>query len=241
MTDKIVLFHTKMTHIMDEQKNMNDSDSLKSTKIFMNDEVFPFLEQFMNEAIAYRKKRDKRNIKLIKLMKSQYKSISNKLKKLKYVQVIIMSSIAARLNLATNDSDIDFGIVVNDLNNKNGKSIDIHKYTQIVQILNKNKFYFSGILNPDNLSNQYFSFEQKIKGIDFELKIRDYNASKPVIELHKFLDTKLTEKQITLLTYAKYLFKQFDKNNSNFSYNKFKSILYNWAFSYIKGGFKLNL
>ena len=56
MTDKIVSFHKKMTHIMDEQKNMNDSDSLKLTKIFMNDEVFPFLEQFMNEAIAYRKK-----------------------------------------------------------------------------------------------------------------------------------------------------------------------------------------
>ena len=135
-----------------------------------------------------------------------------------------------------------FGIVVTDLNDKNGQSIDIHKYTQIVQILNKNKFYFNRIMNPHNLLNQYFSFEQPIKGIDFELKIRDYNTSKLIIKLHKFLDTKLTEKQITLLTYAKYLFKQFDKSESNLnSYNTFKSILYNWAFSHIKGGFRLNL
>ena len=106
----LAVFYKKMTHIMDKQKDMNDKDSLKLIKTFMNDEVFPFLEQFIHDATKYRKRRDKKNVKLMKLMKSQYKIISNQLKKLNYVQVIIMSSIGARLNLAENDSDIDFGI-----------------------------------------------------------------------------------------------------------------------------------
>ena len=239
---KLVTFSKKMSNIIDKQKNLDNVNGLKLAKKFMIDETLPFLEQFIDDAEKYRKKRDKNNVKLVKVMKYQLKVIKEQFKKLDYVKVILMSSIGAKLNLAEGESDIDFGIVVTGLNNKNGKSIDLNKYTNIVQILTQNKFKFTNIFNPDNLSNQYFSFEKEIKEIEFELKVRDYDASKSIIALHKFLDTKLTSNQITLFTYAKYLFKQFDKKYPNEkSYNKFKSILYQWAFSNIKGGFILNV
>jgi hypothetical protein len=241
MNNKLAEFCKKMSNIIDKQKNMNTVNGVKLVKKFMTDETLPFLEQFIDDATEYRKKRDKNNVKLVKLMKYQLEYITEQFNKLDYVKVILMSSIGAQINLAEGESDIDFGIVVTGLN-KDDKSIDMDKYTNIVQILTQNKFTFTHIVNPDNLSNQYFSFEKEINGIEFELKVRDYEASKSILALHKFLDTKLTSKQITLFTYAKYLFKQFDKKYPNKkSYNKFKSILYQWGFSNIKGGFILNM
>lgn len=240
--NKLVTFCKKMSDIIDKQKNMSTINGLQLAKTFMVDEILPFFEQFIDDATEYRKKRDKHNVKLVKLMKHQLGCITKQFNKLDYVKVILMSSIGAKLNLAERDSDIDFGIVVTGLNNEDGKSIDMNKYTNIVQILTQNKFTFTHIVNPDNCSNQYFSFEKEISGIEFELKVRDYDASKSILALHKFLDTKLTSKQITLFTYAKYLFKKFDEKYPNEkTYNKFKSILYQWGFSSIKGGFILNM
>jgi hypothetical protein len=208
---------------------------------FMEEEVFPFLKQFKKDAGEYREKRDENNVKLFELMEAQYKFVSCILSGLEYVKVEVMSSINAKLNLADNDSDIDFGIIVDGLNNGHNGCINIDKYTKVAQILTNNGFMFTGILHPSVISNQYFSFEKKINGIEFELKIRDNEASQSVIKLHKFLDTELEQEHITLFTYAKYLFKKFDESHKKGAYNKFKGILYNWAFSNVEGGFKLGL
>ena len=188
----------------------------------------------MTNGKKYRIKRDKNNKKLIKIMNKVYNNIKEQLKNINYVTIKIMSSINAKLNLAENDSDIDIGIMINGLN-KN-KNIDIEKYTTIVQILNKMDFKFSHIFNPNNIDNQYFAFVKIINGVEFEVKIRDLESSKTIMKLHDYLDTKLTNKQITLFTYVKYLLKKYKYEKS---YSQFKKILYEWAFYNIKGGFIL--
>jgi hypothetical protein len=237
---KLIDFNEKMEDLKNKDSETK-KDDFRMIKRFMEEEVFPFLEQFRKEAIKYREQRDENNKKLFTLMAKQYKSISREIRHLDFARVKIMSSINAKLNLADGDSDIDFGIIIKGLNNGDAKCIDLDKYTHVAQILIQNGFKFIKTFNAHDIFNQYFSFEQDIDGVEFELKIRDYNASKPILALHKFLDNELTDDQITMLTYAKFLFKNLDKKNpSHESYGKFKSILFNWAFSGIEGAFKLN-
>ena len=213
---------------------MGNKEGLKLSKNFMDNEIIPYILNFMTNGKKYRIKRDKNNKKLIKIMNKVYNNIKEQLKNINYVTIKIMSSINAKLNLAENDSDIDIGIMINGLN-KN-KNIDIEKYTTIVQILNKMDFKFSHIFNPNNIDNQYFAFVKIINGVEFEVKIRDLESSKTIMKLHDYLDTKLTNKQITLFTYVKYLLKKYKYEKS---YSQFKKILYEWAFYNIKGGFIL--
>jgi hypothetical protein len=227
----------KLTNMMNntikKQKTLNNKQGLDLMKKFMETEILPFLSQF-NNAKKYVKYRNKKNKKTLILMKHIHKLLLDEFKDLNFVSIKIMSSINAKLNLAENDSDVDFGIIIDGLNI--GDHIDMAKYTQVVEKLINLKFKFTNIFNPTNINNQYFSFEKKINNIEFECKIRDLTTSKTIMKLHDFLDNNLTNEQITLFTYAKYLCKKYNKK----TYDKFKKILYEWAFSHIKGGFVMN-
>jgi hypothetical protein len=232
--EKIKILRNKMESILKKQKNIGNKEGLKLSKNFMDNEIIPYILPFMNNGKKYRIIRDKNNKKLIKIMNKVYNNIKYEFKNINYVTIKIMSSINAKLNLAENDSDIDIGIMIKGLN-KN-ENIDIEKYTTIIQILNKIGFNFSHIFNPNNINNQYFSFVKIINGIEFEVKIRDLESSKTIIKLHDYLDNKLTNKEITLFTYVKYLLKKYKYVKA---YSQFKKILYEWAFYNIKDGFIL--
>lgn len=225
----------RMRFFIDDQQN--HVDKLKYMRQCMIDEILPVLKTFHHEALEYRTLRDKNNIKMVKLMNREYDKITLALSPLEYVSTQIMSSIGAKLNLAEADSDIDIGILVKDLN-IDSSGIDTNKFNSIVQVLTSLDFEFSHVFNPDNFSNQYYSFQKVINGIEFEAKIRDFGATSSILALHNYLDTQLSDEEITLFTFGKYLFKQFDKQFPELkSYVKFKKILYEWAFACVDGGF----
>lgn len=234
--EKLHFLNGRMRFFIDDQRN--HVDGLKYMRQCMNNEMLPVLKTFYHEASEYRILRDTNNIEMVKLMNREYEKITLALSPLEYVSTQIMSSIGAKLNLAEADSDIDIGILVKDLNINSGTSIDTDKFNSIVQILTSLDFEFSHIFNPDNFSNQYYSFQKVINGVEFEAKIRDFDATFSILALHNYLDTQLSDDEITLFTFAKYLFKQFDKQfPGSKSYVKFKKILYEWAFACVKGGF----
>lgn len=237
-TTNEVLHHlnARMRFFIDDQPN--HANGLLYMRQRMNGEVLPFLKMFISEAVAYRAIRDANNVELVKLMNVEHTKISSALANLGYVRTQIMSSIGARLNLAEADSDIDIGALTTGLNNENGTSIDVCKFTDIAKILTELGFEFHHVFNPDNFSNQYYSFEKVINGIEFEVKVRDLGATQTILALHQFLDNELSDEEITLFTYAKFLFKKFDKEfPGSQSYVKFKKVLYEWAFSQVEGGF----
>lgn len=225
----------KMGMFIKEQKIQKNG--LQYMKERMINDILPILRSFTVEAIEYRSRRDINNRELIQLMHREHKKVNDALSTLPYVSTRIMSSIGSQLNLADGDSDIDIGILIEGLNNEDMTGIDMHKYEETKQKLLDLKYVFDHVFNPTDFSNQYYSFTKIIDVVEFELKSRDFESSKPILALHDYLDNKLTNEEITLFTYAKYMLKQYDKACKTSSYNRFKKVLYEYAFSHVEGGF----
>lgn len=237
MDEHCTLAQNIFTIVNDQQHIVGCTEKLLYMKFSMLDIIIPYLEQHYAEAIEFRNTRDIENIKLFKLMHSVNDELCVLLTN-QFTYVKIMSSINAQLNLPV-ESDIDFGIIIINLNNQDG-SIDNQLYASVANKLESNGFKFKYIFNEQNSSNRYYSYEKNIDGVDIEVKIRDHETTKVMLSLHDYLDTKLTEKEITLFTYAKHILKQYDKKNIGSNcYEKFKKILYEYAFAEIKGGFCL--
>lgn len=225
---------------LEKQQYTNSvSDGLKLMNDVLYQQIKPVVRQhFIDSATSYRTKRDEQNIKLFNLMNR----MNTELEQLfigQPVQVKPMSSLCAKMNLLK-ESDIDFGILITDLNDSNGK-VNTKLYNQITEILTNNKFVFSHIFNPTIDDNRYFSFVKFIDGIEIEAKVRDYQTTLHVLELHNWLDTQLSEDDITLFTYIKYLLKIYDSENNTIYYKKFKKVLYEAMFFCVNGQFLLPL
>ena len=241
-------------NVVEKQKTIEDvQDALKYMYICLNTEIKPFLYAFMEDAQIYRQQRDDNNVKLFKMLYKTEKILKSAFENNKLVTVLPMSSICARMNLIT-ESDIDFGILIHELNLP-CDNVDCIKYEAVETILEEYGFRYSHVFNQSNSANRYFSFCKHVNvsedvyedvgknadknTIEIEVKIRDFDTSLPIVELHNWLNTQLSEDDITLYTFTKFLLKQYDNENKTDIYSKFKKIIYESAFSCIGGKFLL--
>jgi len=151
-----------------------------------------------------------------------------------YIKNIIpMSSLCAGLNLIT-ESDIDFGLLIQDLNTPT-HTIDYDKFNNVKETLLENGYIYSMAFNETNYKNRYFSFIKYINEndannntkIEIEIKVRDYDTAQSLVKLHNILDNNLSETQKKYYTYMKYICKNLDKTNKGYKYYaKIKKIIY---------------
>lgn len=218
----------KINHAIKAQKELNNYDGLQYMKCFVSVQIIPDLQPFFEEANIYRKHRDAYNVKTIMLMHSEHHRIRSALEHLDYVITQVMSSVGSGLNLLDGQSDIDIGIMIKGLNNDD-RNI---KYEETAQILTDLGFVYSHTVN------NYHAFVNIVDGIEFELKVRDFDASKALMALSSYMTNNLSEEERTLFTYGKHLFKEFDKENPHHkAYVKFKKIVDEYAFANVEGGF----
>lgn len=239
MTDKIDIefwsnLSKKLGIIIDRSRNeyQNMVDALK----FINNElinvIFPSIAKYKNEAIEYYDKRNKFNVKIEDVADKCISELKNNIKVPFNISIVITSSYSAKINVM-NSSDIDVSILV--------ESLDEHKLFTIIGMLNKIGYKFSHIRNPNAKHNKYYSFIKFIDDVEIEVKVRDSELSKPVIELHNYLDTQLTEDQRISITFIKYMLYQLQKMNKDRGYEYFKKLMYEAFFYYIKDGFLFDL
>ena len=210
----------------------NEKKVLQFVKQQMETIMVPYLKtHYLTAAEKYRKNRDEKNKNfLIPVKNKMYGTLQKLFEKIPYVEVHLMSSIGSNLNLI-DESDIDFGLLVAGLNTT-GILPNLDILTKIRDILITNGFKFDHIFNISEKSNRYVSFQKYVNGVEIEVKIRDKETTKPMMRLHKRLDNNLSEEQITLYTYAKYILsQQADKKN----YKLFKKIMYESVFCEAEG------
>jgi len=141
-------------------------------------------------------------------------------------EIIPMSSLCAKLNLIT-ESDIDFGLLIENLNEPYTNNLDLNKFNSVKEVLLRNGYRFSHSFNETDYKNRFFSFVKIIDETEIEIKVRDYETAKSLVSLHNILDTQLNEIQMKYYTYMKHLCKKIDKSNSkNKYYAKIKKIIY---------------
>jgi hypothetical protein len=202
--------------------------------------VYEYEKYIIEEATKYYHERNKQNEKLYEIVNEAKTILTDAFINMKDIEIHLMSSIGAKLNLM-NESDIDFGCLVKDL--------DEVKLFEVGKILNENGFIMDHITNPLVPHNKYYSFvrffpvRDSDESIEVESKVRDMSYSQTILKLHHILDNDLSEKDRILITYIKYLLKINGKNNSSIKkyYNIFKAMLYNYYFYYVDGGFLLKI
>jgi len=209
----------------------NAKSALKHMKIHMDTLLMPYIQRY-KQAKKYVLLRDENNKHLLHLLKS----IDTQLKQLfinfKGVTILPMSSICAKMNMIS-ESDIDFGLMIQDMSKNN--------LIKIACILEDNGFKYNKTFVGSVKTNLYHSFckYDKNHNVEIEIKVRDYESSKIIIDMHMWLDTNFSDDERTMITYAKYLLKQHDKSFNTAYYGKFKKILYESVFYCIGGDYLL--
>ncbi len=170
----------------------------------------------------YWEKRNKYNEEIKHVVQCEFIFLQKKFVHTKEVkEIIMMSSYSAKTNLS-DTSDIDIGIIIDHMDEKNS--------TQIGEILISIGYKYTKFINEYYCYNQWIQCEsngQKIE-IEIEIKIRDWDKSKLMIKLHDYLDNHCEEKQKKIFTYLKYRFMLLIKDFPN-AYTFIKKIFYNRA------------
>jgi len=238
-TTPLDTFKHEMSNILEEEKTFpNDEEALLHVKKRM-DELFPLMKQIgeplenPQAAEAYRTERDLGNIEITKMASKQIGKIAVALEYKHCVK--LMSSLGAWLNLK-GSSDVDIGVIVENLNLKDGK----HDETLLRQIGKKLAplgYKYDHAFNQEDPTNRYFSFTTFVEvdgdDVEVEVKVRDGATSRSIIDLHDKLDNSLTDEQIEAYTYVKYILSETDKK----AYGHFKKLLYESVFCGIDGAF----
>jgi len=228
--DDILIEQLRCENMKCALKCMHDNLYLK-IKPMLSSTIFPI------NAFEYRQQRDACNVELFKLLNCTLDLLNSLFKNTNGMHIKPMSSICAKLNLI-NDSDVDIGILICGLNLECG-NVDCVKYERVSDVLEEHGFVYSHVFNADVPNNRYFSYCKIVNGVEIEVKIRDYASSFSILQLHEWLDTQLTDDEITLFTYAKYVLKQYDNEHNTKYYSNFKKILYETGFYCIGGSFLL--
>ena len=167
---------------------------------------------YFEQANKYYKLRSKSDNKLLKIQSKSLDEIKKCLSSTNIdYEIIPASSFSAKTHLV-GDSDIDLMLRI--------KSMNINDIITVTNQLGKCGYIFKSIGTPTDEKLRYFIHSKHINGVEIEVKVRDYHGAKFIVNLHKYLDNKLTKEQQIFTTYIKYLM----KNNYKDEYWKFKLI-----------------
>lgn len=210
-----------LNNVVNTSIEFNDNKSaLNYINFQMKNILYPKLKLFTNEANEYLLKRDNENCKIKKDVEHILQCLKILMLDIQFDNnVIIMSSYQARLNLI-NDFDIDIGILV--------KNLDNSKFSVLYHYLENNGYKFIKTINPTSIKNCYHSFQKNINNIEVEVKVRDMDYCKIIVDLHNYLDNNLSEEERSLFTYAKYKLKNLEDISG---YKCFKKLIYEYGFS----------
>ena len=190
-------------------------------------DLFPLCEQ---KAPEYIRKRDRSTLHWTAICRKMGTQLTNAVARTgtggALPVVCVMSSYGARMHLDT-DSDVDFGILVDALTPDKaqglGRALEEHM-----------KFRF--VRHQATVRNELFIYTKVVRGVTIEVKIRDAQHSKAVVQLHHILDT-LPKSTVEAITYLKYTLKTMEKSNPLLEgiYTAFKLVVYNVYMSQIQG------
>jgi len=172
-------------------------------------------DNFIDDATEYYKKCRKNDKKLVKIQNDVINSIKKYIdtyscsKNIKYLMKS-GSSFSAKTNLL-NDSDIDIDLLIKDFNDD--------KFICISNMLGNNNFLLHEIVVDEK--RKYYVFTKVIDKTDIEIKMINYDTFKETLKIH-YIDNKINTKEKILITYAKYILKNYDKKY----YDLFKIIYY---------------
>lgn len=221
----------QVTTIYITSKNLQQIKS--KMKVLLNN----FYNTFKKEATEYYNLRTVYN----KCMMKQGDKMIDSMKKLVAdnnidAEFIMTSSLNANINLI-DESDIDISMIVRDL--------DKTKIDYIFDVLTANGFKYVKLVNPLQMNNYYYSYVIIKDNIEFEIKVRDKASSHIILNLHKYMETKMSDKEKKAITYAKLVFKHITENAQNITedqiYKVFKKLVYEMYFADIEGSFMLDL
>jgi hypothetical protein len=204
-------YHSKIVKLNTEERLKNIGNVyLKLLELAKNN--------FLDEATKYYKTRSKSDKKLLKIQQKSLNEIKKCLNDV-FPDYYIMpaSSFSSKTHLV-GDSDIDLMIRI--------KSMTFNDIIKITNKLGNCGYIFKSIGTPEDEKLRYIIHGKIINGVEIEVKVRDYEASEFIANLHKYLDSKLTKEQQIFTTYIKYLMKN---GNYKDEYWKFKLICYEYG------------
>jgi hypothetical protein len=188
-------------------------------------------ERIKFDAQKYYNEREKYNIEIQKIFDECIKEVKRILSSISYRYKLQSMSSFPKFNLI-DDSDIDLGLLV--------YYLDKNKLFELTKILVDNGYHLNGItVNKQAPGADAYRFGKTINKIEVEIKIRDYQYSQPLIELHDKLDNKLCNYEYIYWTYHKLLLKNISKTDKKIKpiYDDFKRILYHVYFDGIDNSF----
>jgi hypothetical protein len=202
------------------KKNQKMSITMRYKKMSEGfEEIMLFMDKhYQNESKEYYTKRSKQDKKLTSIQKTAFNEIKKCIdvslcnKNIKY-ELIPASSFSAKTNLI-NESDIDFAILVHNINED--------KAICFSNALGNCKYILTDIRNPQNIKRKHWVFQKYINKVEIEGKVRDYKGFYEMLKMHQYTDNKMSKKEKILTTYTKYLLKKYAKKE----YEKFKMIYY---------------
>lgn len=153
-------------------------------KLYFETKLMPGLEKYTTEADLYWTKRNEACKHLASVKDSVELELSTLLPEF---SVVLMSSYGAKMHL-TDNSDIDFGILVESLTDDVALNCRIR--------LESVGYKFNSVIN------NYYSHTKFVDQVEIEVKVRDKQMSMQIVKLHECLDSLDVHTQ-KLLTYAK--------------------------------------
>lgn len=185
--------------------------------------VLKELNEKMSEAKRYYEKRKEKNKKIEKIVEDEISKINKDLKEVDFNYKLIRMSSYPYFNLVE-DSDVDYGLMI-----KNNNPVKTFRATLI---LIKNEYIpFKITCSKAKPESYTLRFSKKVKNVEIEIKIRDYDGSKSIVKLHEKMDKSDRNKQM-LITYGKKIMR---KNNK--AYMALKGLIYNYYFYGVKDNY----
>ena len=161
----------------------------------------------------YWTKRNMYNLQIKPIVETVITELNEMFEHNECIKIKLMSSYGANTNLYA-ASDIDIGIIVQDMNEQVTNMIGV--------TLINNGYSYSKYMND------YYCYNKFVDGIEIEIKVRDMMKSQHIIQLHDYLDTKCDERQKIIYTYLKYKIINL-RPIRNKAYSVIKMLFYNIA------------
>jgi len=226
-TENLIKWTTKVSKASIKSKNAFEYSNNAYTDLY---NMYKADDTIRAASIKYYEDREKFNIKIKPIVNKYIKSVKTLFKNVDYDITYMGMSSYPKLNLP-NDSDFDLGVLVKDFNTE--------KMFYLNKLLCENGYTFTKVTkNKGNPGGEAYRYSIMYNGVDCEIKIRNKDKSKTLIDMHNILNS-LSKNESIFWTYHKYLVKEWSKKNDKYVYELFKMIMFHKYLYKIQGAFLL--